>query len=430
MIALLTMVITCAAARTARACTTFLAWHAGEPVVGKSYDWNQQVGLVTVNPRGLEKKALVLDPMDKPATWVSKYGSLTFNQYGVEFPNGGLNEQGLAIEIMWLESSQYPAADDRPVTNELQWIQRSLDLFATVDELARDAPSVRVSPVYGRVHYLACDAQAECAAFEYLDGELLVTRGTKMPAKTLTNDTYPESASTLSSFEGFGGTEEMPDSPSSLARFVRASMLARTTEGTTIPDSAFAILKSVETPFTVWSIVYGLKEGMVHFRTWNFPSVKRVRLPDFSLACGTRKVLDIETDATGDVGARFVDYSQAAHRDLLTISMTEMAAGVGEGVLDMFINYPDSVRCSPAAQGSPDAGADARDSDRKPSDGCSCSVARATHPHPRLGAFLLLLGCAVRLVRRAFIVCTRFGNASRLPWRPRALHRGGDSRTC
>lgn len=396
MVALASLVFSCAAARAAWACTTFLAWHAGQPVVGKSYDWNQDAGLLTINPRGLEKKALVLKATDKPATWTSKYGSLTFNQYGIEFPNGGLNERGLTIEIMWLDSSQCPAADDRPVVNELQWIQRGLDLFATVDELARDAPSIRVSQIYGRVHYLACDAQAECAAFEYLDGQLVVTRGNAMPAKTLANDTYAESAFALSSYEGFGGTQEMPESSSSIARFVRASMLARTTDDTTIPDSAFSILDSVATPFTVWSIVYGPKEGLVHFRTWKASEVRSVRLPSFSLACGTRKVLDLDSDTSGDVSARFVDYSPTVHRDLLTRTMAEMAAQVGDGVLDVFINYPDSVRCSPAAAGSRDAAADRLDKDTLSSDGCSCSMAGGAHLRPGLGGFVLLLGWAVR----------------------------------
>jgi penicillin V acylase-like amidase (Ntn superfamily) len=380
MVAVASVVISCAAARTAWPCTTFLAWHAGQPVVGKNYDWNQNAGLVTVNPRGLEKKALVLSLTDTPATWTAKYGSLTFNQYGVEMPNGGMNEKGLAIEIMWLDSSQYPVADSRPVVNELQWIQRGLDLFATVDELARDAPSVRVSRAYARVHYLACDAQAACAAFEYIDGQLVVTSVDKMLAKTLTNDTYDDSASYLSTFSGFGGTEAMTSSSSSLARFARASMLARTTEGTTIPGSAYGILESVVLSSTVWSIVYVPQGGLVHFRTTSMSKVKSVRLPDFSLTCGTRKVLDIDTDATGDVKARFVDYSQAANRDLLTRSMADMASQLPAGILDMLVAYPDGLRCATSSS----AG--------------SCSFAVDARPRRGSVGFLLLLGLAFRLL--------------------------------
>jgi choloylglycine hydrolase len=31
----------------------------------------------------------------KTISWISKYGSITFNQYGREFPTGGMNEKGL-----------------------------------------------------------------------------------------------------------------------------------------------------------------------------------------------------------------------------------------------------------------------------------------------------------------------------------------------
>ena len=108
--------------------------------------------------------------------------------------NGGLNEKGLALEVMWLDSTQYPNPDSGPAVNELQWIQRALDLYATVAELAQAAPSVRVAQAYAKVHYLACDASADCAAFEYIGGQLVITRTSDMLAKTLANSTYAASA--------------------------------------------------------------------------------------------------------------------------------------------------------------------------------------------------------------------------------------------
>jgi penicillin V acylase-like amidase (Ntn superfamily) len=42
-----------------------------------------------------------------PAKWVSRYGSVTFNQYGCENPTGGMNEAGLVVEQMWLDESAY-----------------------------------------------------------------------------------------------------------------------------------------------------------------------------------------------------------------------------------------------------------------------------------------------------------------------------------
>ena len=327
------------------ACTTFLASHAGQPVFGKDYDWIQGAGLVVTNPRGLQKTALVLKPTDTPAVWTAKYGSITFNQYGVEMPNGGLNEKGLVVEIMWLDSTQYPAPDSRPALNELQWIQHALDLYATVAELAQAAPSVRVSQAYAQVHYLACDASTDCAAFEYIGGQLVITPASAMAAKALTNDTYAASAAYLAGFTGFGGTAATPTSSSSLDRFVRAATLAQVTAGTTIPNSAFAILDSVAQLSTVWSIVYLPTNGTIYFRTATMAKVKTVSLAAFSFACGGRKILDIDNDATGEVGSMFADYTSVANLQLLNRSLASMASVFPPALISLVAAYPDSCRC-------------------------------------------------------------------------------------
>ena len=180
----------------ASACTTLRFGPAGSLAstvrVAKSYDWHSEEGLVFANPRGLHKRALHLDARETAAEWTSTYGSLTFNQYGQEFPNGGINEAGLVVEVMWLQGSDYPARDGRPALNELQWVQHALDRFATVEALAEAAPRLRVAPAYARIHYLACDPSGACATFEYLDGELAIHRGDELPVAALTNHPYAE----------------------------------------------------------------------------------------------------------------------------------------------------------------------------------------------------------------------------------------------
>ena len=42
----------------------------------------------------------------QPARWTSKFGSVTFNQYGKDNPMGGVNERGLVIEVMELQWRQ------------------------------------------------------------------------------------------------------------------------------------------------------------------------------------------------------------------------------------------------------------------------------------------------------------------------------------
>ena len=82
--------------RDGYACSTFVLKSNHLQVYGRNYDWDLDDALVIVNKRGCIKKSA-----DRPgekgerAIWTVKYGSVTFNQYGREFPMGGMNEVGL-----------------------------------------------------------------------------------------------------------------------------------------------------------------------------------------------------------------------------------------------------------------------------------------------------------------------------------------------
>ena len=76
------------------ACTTFCLRHGPSVILGKNYDWHLGMGFVVRNGRGVAKQADAAQGTS-PARWVSRFGSLTFNQYGHEFPSGGVNEAGV-----------------------------------------------------------------------------------------------------------------------------------------------------------------------------------------------------------------------------------------------------------------------------------------------------------------------------------------------
>ena len=116
------------------ACTTFFINKNGQLIFGRNYDWVSGTGMICTNLKGLSKTSLKTTG-GNTINWVSKYGSITFNQYGKEFPTGGMNEKGLVVELMWADGSQYPAADSRPVLGVLQWIQYQLDNNATIEEV-------------------------------------------------------------------------------------------------------------------------------------------------------------------------------------------------------------------------------------------------------------------------------------------------------
>ena len=332
---------------SAWACSAFLSETGGRLVVGKSYDWHMGQGMLVTNKRGVGKRAFALDPRQTPLEWDSKYGSLTFNQYGREMPNGGMNEAGLVVEVLWLDQSTYPSADARPALTELQWIQWALDRHGTVAALAEAAPKVRVSPVYARVHYFACDVTGACAAFEYLDQKLRISHGDDMPAPALTNHPYADSAAHLKQYQGFGGARPISPSRSSLARFVRAAVGVKE-KGGDVAASTFSVLDGVsQGDYTVWNIVYLPAAREIQWRTRASAGVKRVVLSDFDFGCGSAvKVLNIDAREGG--ADAFYDYSRALNRALVDRGLSTMSSGLPPGVAALVAAYPDTTRCAVA----------------------------------------------------------------------------------
>jgi len=91
---------------SARPCTTFvLKDKAGRVFFGRNFDFPGGPGHIHVNLRGARKSSLAT-PGEKPLTWTARYGSISFNQNGREFPYGGINEAGLVVEQMGLTSGK------------------------------------------------------------------------------------------------------------------------------------------------------------------------------------------------------------------------------------------------------------------------------------------------------------------------------------
>src|SRR5678809_1302493 len=134
------------------ACTTFFITKNGQLVLGRNYDWVTDAGMVCTNLKGLSKISMKTEN-GETISWVSKYGSITFNQYGKEFPTGGMNEKGLVVELMWLDGTRYPKKDQRPSVGVLQWIQYQLDDCETVKEVIKTDAVLRINGDGTPLHY-------------------------------------------------------------------------------------------------------------------------------------------------------------------------------------------------------------------------------------------------------------------------------------
>lgn len=324
-------------ATSALSCTTVCLLDGARPIVAYNYDFDPPEGLVLVNKRDVAKRSMLPAPA---AAWTTAYGSVTFNQFGRDNPTTGINEKGLMVSLMWLDETRYPAPDDRPAINVLEWIQYHLDRHASVAEVLAGAEAVRPASRVP-IHYLFADATGDVAAVEFLEGRLVAHRGPTLPVRALANSTYSDSLAALGAATRRG---DVPASLSSLDRFVRAATLAREVGGDPIARG-FEILSSVAQPsFTRWSIVYDLGAREVHFRTDRSPVIRRVALSGLDFSCGAPvKVLDVTAAGSGDVTRELADYTRAANRALIEASFTKtpFLRGVPAASRDALAAHPE-----------------------------------------------------------------------------------------
>lgn len=385
---------------SASACTTFCLSRGGEVVFGRNYDFEIGDGMLVVNKRGVVKTSAIEaaaarisaiapnrhasrgaqdrthsvdasrhakegDSRAKPpaaakdsaratgpARWTSKYGSITFNQYGREFPTGGMNEKGLVVDLMWLEGTRYPNPDDRPAVSVLEWIQYQLDSFATTAEVLGHAEDVRIQ---GRVplHYLIADRTGAAATIEFQNGRLVVHSGKSLPVPVLTNDTYERSLAERDRRVGKGG-DVMPGGPGSIERFIRAASLVETyarSSASPIVQDAFDVLARVaQGPYTQWSIVYDMPRLEIQFRTAGHEALRKVRLSAFDFACANPvKILDVNAALEGDVTERFSDYTAKANLDLVagSYSRNSFLKTVPRSDVEAVAHHADAMTCVP-----------------------------------------------------------------------------------
>jgi penicillin V acylase-like amidase (Ntn superfamily) len=96
--------------------------------------------MVVVNKRGIEKRNLswadlvAARPGEPRMKWTTKYGSVTFNAFGIDLPCYGMNERGLFLVELFLDKTYSRRDPSRPGMFWAQWIQYQLDNYSTVEE--------------------------------------------------------------------------------------------------------------------------------------------------------------------------------------------------------------------------------------------------------------------------------------------------------
>ncbi len=339
----------------ASACSAFAGGGAvTTQVMGKSYDWLLSHGIALINKRNVEKTALVPGLSNDPlAQWTSKYGSVTYTQFGREFPLSGMNEKGLAVEILWDYDNEGPSGKGPlPSINEAQWIQYQLDMSADVKEAIANAHKVKIKKVYADVHYMACDRSGACATFEFRKDQVVINEMGPNGLKVLTNSDYGRSADYAQDYVGFGGKKSIPyGSYDSKDRFVilgsgleQLNSVVNSRDAVSLSFDMLMQVRNVNS--SVWNIVHDMSANVSHFKKmFEKQKVMQTHLNRFDLSCRSPvQILDLESGLDGDVTALYQEYDPAMNR--ANIELTGKGLGIGKPLQEAAINYPSTTRCT------------------------------------------------------------------------------------
>jgi penicillin V acylase-like amidase (Ntn superfamily) len=315
------------------ACLTFCLQDGTNCVYGRNFDWAVDVGVVIINQRHIRKTAFVLPP-EKPLSWVSQYGSVTFNQFSRDIPVGGMNEEGLVIESL-VSTAEHPSADKRSAINELQWIQYHLDTCKTVADVIRSASAVRISKYAVSLHYFVSDPSGNSAVIEFIQGKMVHRTADRLPVKVLANTSYAHALETL---------------PSQKGRFARATqMINHHDSKKTASEYAFAVLDSVaQGAFTKWQVVYDISRRQIHFRTLRNRKIRMISMEDCDFKHASEPLAyDVNGKGEGLVNKLFKTHTEDLNNALMQSSLQELkTAGLMQHVTPDHIKYIRNVIAS------------------------------------------------------------------------------------
>ena len=307
--------------RSPLGCSAFCLFNGGDLWIARNLDVPFANGFVLGNHRGIDKRSVVADALS-PARWTSRWGSLTINLLGMDFPMGGINEQGLVVEHLWMPGTKYPARRTGGALLEFEWIQYVLDTCSRVGDVRECLSHASILPNRVEMHFLLGDGDGNCALLEFRDGMPLFHAGPLFQPPVVTNDWYDVSLRHLSAYAGFGG-KQIPSASSSesLDRFVRLAhaLCHRTpTRACSVPDMAMAWLDSVSDS-TLLSGIFHPSAGTLLFKTNRNAVPRQLRTADFDFSPNAPRVmLDIHAPASAPVPFD-VDRVAASMRETIEI---------------------------------------------------------------------------------------------------------------
>ena len=303
------------------ACSAF--YYNGEnKILAKNFDWGFGQGYLIKNIRGQQKYSYGFRG-NNVAGWISKFGSITFNQNGKEFPYGGINEKGLVVEQLWLGNTEYQENNNKTIS-ELEWIQYQLDNYEKVDEVIENINSLTIKPI-ARIHYFLADKNGVSAVIDFVNGDVKIDRK-QDKFQVITNETSEDSK------KYYDFNKDI--NPNSRSHFDRYCILRNNlnVENLSISESfkKLNLVKEDEPNYkSYWSIVYDINKLEFYFKSVDNSEIKKVSLKDFSFHSNS----NTEFSLINSNKVNFQPYSSNDNLRLLTnaIEMMRIEINIEKG---------------------------------------------------------------------------------------------------
>lgn len=304
-------------------CSSFVLKNERSIFLGKNFDWTFDKGHLIKNLRYVTKVAYYTHN-GQPATWTSKYGSVTFNQNGKEMPYGGMNEKGLVVEMLWLEDTKFNINDDKSYVNELEWIQYQLDNFPTVSEVTAAIDQLKIYPIKGKIHYLIADETGKSIIVEYLDGKPVVFEKDDNTCQAITNKTVVHSTKYI---DNLNGIPKRNTSETFRYHQLEKQIKKLQKENDFSEKAAFQMLAHVAIKKgsfkTVWSIVYDIRNRSITFFTHSNQKKKTINLQNLNFSDKVTH-FDLNQDSEISLDKKLKPYSPIENLSMMTASLTHL----------------------------------------------------------------------------------------------------------
>ncbi|MFA6698895.1 MAG: linear amide C-N hydrolase [Thiomicrospira sp.] len=293
--------------QTAQACTRILyTADAGQVFTARSMDWSEDIGSnLWVFPRGMTRDGAAGATSVK---WTSKYGSVIASGYDFATTDG-VNEQGLAVNLLWLAESVYPTLDSqRPAVAVSVWAQYVLDNFASVAEAVAALKSEPFAVVTAKLpsqdraanlHLAISDAGGDSAILEYVEGKLVVHHSPDYTVMT-NSPVFDQQLAINTYWQTVGGDVMLPGTHRAADRFARAyfytTNLPKYTDQQAATAGAMSVIRNASVPLgvtlpnqpniasTLWRSVIDHKRQLYYFESAVSPNTFWVDLKRFDLS--------------------------------------------------------------------------------------------------------------------------------------------------